>query len=152
MGLPWILTQQMTPERIPLLLLLLTFLACPEKTTPSILRFLNLDLLVKAKLMEVTMLTLRLSVKHSIFAQLMELEVLPSTASSVLMEHSSTRTISSVIGGSTLTAQLLKNFTLSTMTLQLNVKLLQELLMLPGNMELLLRKNMPLLTILSMKK
>merc|ERR1712083_793993 len=150
--LPWILTQQMTPERIPLLLLLLTFLACPEKTTLSILRFLNLDLLVKAKLMEVTMLTLRLNVKHSIFAQLMELEVLPSTASSVLMEHSSTRTISSVIGGSTLTAPLLRIFTLSMMRLQLNVKLLQELLMLPGNMELQLRRSMPLLTILSMKK
>merc|ERR550519_285088 len=91
------------------------------------LRFLNLDSVVKAKLMEVTMLTLRLSVKHSIFAQLMELEVLPSTASSVLMEHSSTRTISSVIGGSTLTAPLLRNFTLSMMRLQLNAKLLLEL-------------------------
>merc|ERR1711862_628772 len=77
---------------------------CLEKTTLSLLRFLNLDSPVKAKLMEATMLTLRLSVKHSIFAQLMELEVLPSTAFSVLMEHSSTRTISSVIGGSTLTA------------------------------------------------
>merc|ERR1719233_928916 len=77
--------------------------------------------------MEVTMLTLRLSVKHSIFAQLMELEVLPSTASSVLMEHSSTRTISSVIGGSTLTAPLLRIFTLSTMRLLLNVKLLQPM-------------------------
>merc|ERR1712038_1917524 len=73
------------------------------------------------------MLTLRLNVKHSIFAQLMELEVLPSTASSVLMEHSSTRTISSVIGGSTLTAPLLKNFTLLTMKLLLNAKLLLEL-------------------------
>merc|ERR1712055_715076 len=132
--------------------LVFVLLECPEKTTLSILRFLNLDSAVKAKLMEVTMLILRLNVKHSIFAQLMELEVLPSTASSVLMEHSSTRTISSVIGGSTLTAPLLKNFTLSMMTLQLNVKLLLELLMLPVNMELLLRKNMPLLTIPSMKK
>merc|ERR1712083_36848 len=69
------------------------------------------------------------SVKHSIFAQLMELEVLPSTASSVLMEHSSTRTISSVIGGSTLTAPLLRIFTLSMMRLLLNVKLLLELLL-----------------------
>merc|ERR1719312_802155 len=75
------------------------------------------------------MLTLRLSVKHSIFAQLMELEVLPSTAFSVLMEHSSTRTISSVIGGSTLTAPLLRIFTLSMMRLLLNVKLLLELLL-----------------------
>merc|ERR1711970_1368717 len=77
--------------------------------------------------MEVTMLTLRLSVKHSIFAQLMELEVLPSTASSVLMEHSSTRTISSVIGGSTLTAPLLRIFTLSMMRLLLNGKLSQHM-------------------------
>ena len=79
--------------------------------------------------MEVTMPIPRLSVKHSIFAQLMELEVLPSTASSVLMEHSSTRTISSVIGGSTLTAPLLRIFTLSMMRLLLNVKLLLELLL-----------------------
>merc|ERR1719370_2637178 len=110
-----------------LLLLVTVSLECPEKTTLSILRFLNLDSAVKAKLMEVTMLTLRLNVKHSIFAQLMELEVLPSTASSVLMEHSSTRTISSVIGGSTLTAPLLRNFTLSMMRLLLNAKLLLEL-------------------------
>merc|ERR1719206_981136 len=41
------------------------------------------------------------------------------------MEHSSTRTISSVIGGSTLTAPLLRIFTLSMMRLLLNVKLLQ---------------------------
>merc|ERR1712020_501850 len=84
---------------------------------------------------EGTMLILRLSVKHSIFAQLMELEVWPSTASSVLMVHSSTRTTSSVIGGSTLTAPLLKIFTLSTMKLLLNVKLL--LLMPWENTELL---------------
>merc|ERR550532_2262517 len=99
----------------------------PEKTIPSILRSPKLPLPVMDKSMEVTMLTLRLSVKHSIFAQLMELEVLPSTASSVLMEHSSTRTISSVIGGSTLTAPLLRIFTLSMMRLLLNVKLLQPM-------------------------
>merc|ERR1719290_607161 len=72
---------------------------------------------------------LRLNVKHSTFAQLMELEVWPSTASSVLMVHSSTRTTSSVIGGSTLTAPLLRIFTLSTMKLLLNVKLSVELLL-----------------------
>merc|ERR1711881_372040 len=65
----------------------------------------------------------------------MELEVWPSTASSVLMVHSSTRTTSSVIGGSTLTAPLLKIFTLSTMKSLLNVKLL--LLMPWENTELL---------------
>merc|ERR1719481_613449 len=85
--------------------------------------------------MEVIMLTLRLNVKHSTFAQLMELEVWPSTASSVLMVHSSTRTTSSVIGGSTLTAPLLRIFTLSMMKSLLNVKLLQ--LMPWENMELL---------------
>merc|ERR1712083_1159162 len=45
------------------------------------------------------------------------------------MEHSSTKTISSVIGGSTLTAPLLRIFTLSMMRLQLNVKLLLQLLL-----------------------
>merc|ERR1712123_543363 len=72
------------------------------------------------------MLTLRLNVKHSTFAQLMELEVWPSTASSVLMVHSSTRTTSSVTGGSTLTAPLPRISTLSMMKLLLSVKLLQE--------------------------
>merc|ERR1719312_2376913 len=43
------------------------------------------------------------------------------------MEHSSTRTISSVIGGLTLTAPLLRIFTLSMMRLLLNVKLLMGL-------------------------
>merc|ERR1712106_562381 len=75
------------------------------------------------------MLTLRLNVKHSTFAQLMELEVWPSTASSVLMVHFSTRTTSSVTGGSTLTAPLLRSSTLSMMKLLLSVKLLQELLL-----------------------
>merc|ERR1711913_176392 len=79
--------------------------------------------------MEVTMLTPRLSARHSIFAQLMELEVWPSTASSVLMVHSSTRTTSSVIGGSTLTAPLPRTSTLSMMKSLLSVKLLPELLL-----------------------
>merc|ERR1740124_1240245 len=112
-----------------LLLLVTAFLECPGKTTQSILRFLNLDSAVTVKLMEVTMLTLRLNVKPSTFAQLMVLEVWPSTASSVLMEHSSTRTTSSVTGGSTLTAPLLRISTLSMMKLLLNVNLLQELLL-----------------------
>merc|ERR1719471_1222851 len=58
---------------------------------------------VKDKLMEVIMLTRRPSVKCSTFVLLMELEVLPSTASCVPMEPSSTRTTSSVTGGSMLT-------------------------------------------------
>merc|ERR1712128_49843 len=60
---------------------------------------------------------------------LMELEVWPSTASSVLMVHSSTRTTSFVTGGSTLTAPLPRISTLSMMKLLLSVKLLQEHLM-----------------------
>merc|ERR1712123_51752 len=104
------------------------------------LRFLNLDLSVMVKLMEVTMLTLRLNVKHSTFAQLMELEVWPSTASSVLMVHSSTRTTSSVTGGSTLTAPLLRSSTLSMMKLLQNVKLLMQLLLTTLNMKKLLLK------------
>merc|ERR1719483_701833 len=59
----------------------------------------------------------------------MELEVWPSTASSVLMVHSSTRTTSSVTGGSTLTAPLPRISTLSMMKSLLSVKLLQELLL-----------------------
>merc|ERR1712025_851586 len=51
------------------------------------------------------------------------------------MVHSSTRTTSSVIGGSTLTAPLLRIFTLSMMKSLLNVKLWQ--LMPWENMELL---------------
>merc|ERR1711887_504276 len=93
---------------ILLMPLLLIFLECLEKTILFMPRFLKLDLSVMVKLMEVTMLTLRLNAKHFIFAQLMELEVWPSTASSVLMVHSSTRTISYVTGGSILTAPLLR--------------------------------------------
>merc|ERR1719483_1007837 len=129
-----------------LLLLVTVFLECPEKTTQFILRFLNLDSAVTVKLMEVTMRTLRLNVKHSTFAQLMELEVWQSTASSVLMEHSSTRITSFVTGGSTLIAQLLQISTLSMMKLLLNVKLLKELLLMLlvhmkhlQNMQLLMR-------------
>merc|ERR1719244_2591313 len=84
--LPSILMQQMMPERIPLLLLLLTSLECLEKTTQSLLRFLNLDLVVKDKLMEVTMQTQRPSAKHSTSAQLMEPEDWLSTVSFVPME------------------------------------------------------------------
>ena len=93
-----------------------------------------------ANLMEVTMLTQRMNAKHFIFAQLMELEVWPSTASSVLMVNSSTRTISSVTGGSIMTAPLLRISTLLMMKLLLNVKLL--LLMLSVVMQLLLKRSM----------
>ena len=112
------------------MLLLLTFLECLEKTTQFML-----DSPAKAKL------TLRLNIKLSTFPQLMELEVWPSAASSVLMVHSSTRTISSVTGCSTLTAPLLRISTLSLMTLLLNVDLSQK-------MHLMFRKNMMLLLLI----
>ena len=70
------------------------------------------------------MLIQKLSVKHSTSALLMVLEVLPSTASSVPMELSSTRTTSSVTGGSTLTAPLLRTSTVSMMRLLLREMLL----------------------------
>ena len=95
------------------------------------------------------MLTLRLNVKHSTFAQLMELEVWPSTASSVLMVQSSTRTTSSVTGGSTLTVLKLKVSTPSMMTLPLK-ELRSTLLPVTSlPMELLLM-SMPLLLLCMM--
>merc|ERR1719431_504722 len=97
-------------------------LECLERTIPFIQRFLRLPSPVRVRWMEDIMLTLRRSAKPSTFAQLMELEVWPSTASCVPTEPSSTRTTSSAIGGSTLTARLLRNSTLSMMRLLLNVK------------------------------
>merc|ERR1719208_628589 len=102
-----------------------------EKTTPFILRSPKLPLPVMAKLMEVTMLTQRLSVRHSIFAQLTVLEVWPSTASYAPTEQSSTRTTSSVIGGSTSTALRLKDSTLSMMNMLLKGLLLMLLPVMP---------------------
>merc|ERR1719431_1590597 len=100
------------------------FLECLERTIPYIQRFLRLPFPVRVRWMEDIMLTLKLSAKPSTFAQLMGLEVWPSTASSVPMVPSSTRTTSSATGGSTLTAPLLRNSTLSMTRLLLNVKLL----------------------------
>merc|ERR1739845_119516 len=67
------------------------------------------------------MLTPRLNAKFSTSVQLMELVALPSTAFSVPMVPSSTRTTSSVTGGSILTALKLRVFTLSMMKLLLSV-------------------------------
>ena len=63
---------------------------------------LMLDLSVMVKFMKVAMLTQRMNAKHFMLAQLMELEVWPSTASKDQVVHCSTRTISSVTGGSML--------------------------------------------------
>ena len=89
------------------------------------------------------MLIQKLSVKHSTSALLMVLEVLPSTASSVPMELSLTRTTSSVTGGSTLTAPLLRTSTVSMMRLLLREMLLLVLLI-RLSMELLLSMELPL--------
>merc|ERR1712224_733071 len=93
----------------------------------AMLRSLRPHSLVTVRLMEVTMLMVRLSARSSISAQLMELEVWPSTASSAPTEPSSTRTTSSVIGGSTSTVLKLRIFTLSMMTSLLNVLKLMPL-------------------------
>jgi hypothetical protein len=58
------------------------------------------------------MLTLKLNAKSSTFATLMTKVPFRQFHSYAPMEPSSTRTISSVIGGSTLNAQKLKTFTL----------------------------------------
>ena len=78
-------------------------LECQERTIPSMLRSQSLASLAMVRLMEVTTLILRLSVKHSTSVLLMVLVVWLNTAFSAPMELSSTRTTSSVTGGSTLT-------------------------------------------------
>ena len=76
--------------------------------------------------LKVTTLTPRLSARLSTSAQLMGLEVSPSTASSAPTELSSTRTTSSATGGSTLTAPLLRISTASMMRLLLRETLWPE--------------------------
>merc|ERR1711892_1186259 len=75
------------------------------------------------KLMEDIMLTPRLNAKFSTFAQLMALVVFLNTVSCAPMEPFSTRTISSVTGGSTLTALRPRVCTLLMTKLLLNVRL-----------------------------
>merc|ERR1712198_280793 len=107
------------------------FLEYQEKTTQSMLKFLRPDSHVKVKLMEVTMLMVRLRVKSSTSAQLMELEVLLSTASSVPTAQFSTRTISSATGGSTLIVLKPRVFSPSMTRLLPNELKLTELLLMP---------------------
>ena len=66
--------------------------------------------------------TLKPIAKHSTYAPLMDLEVLPNTPSFAQMEPSSTKSTSSVIGGLTSIAQKPKAFILWMKTLLLNVK------------------------------
>ena len=72
------------------------------------------------------MLILKPNVKHSTSVLLMELVVLPNTASFVPMEPYSTRTTSSVTGGSTLTVPQLRISTASMTRLLLKEMPLQE--------------------------
>ena len=77
------------------------------------------------------MLMVRLNVKFSTSVLLMELEVLPNTASCAPMEPFSTKTISSVTGGSTLTVLRLRDSTLSMMNTLLKGLLLMLLPVMP---------------------
>ena len=95
-------------------------------------------------LLKVTMLILKPNVKHSTSVLLMELVVLPNTASFVPMEPYSTRTTSSVTGGSTLIVPLLRTSTASMMKLLLKEMLLLEL-QTNLSMELLQNTEQPLL-------
>ena len=71
----------------------------------------------------------RLNVRCSTSVLLMVLEALPSTASSAPTEPSSTRTTSSVTGGSTLTVTMLRISTISIMRYFLPKKLLHRYLL-----------------------
>merc|ERR1711892_689337 len=88
--------------------------------------------------------------KFSTFVQLMVLVVFPNTASCAPTEPFSTRTTSSVTGGLTLTVLKLKAFSLSMMTLLLNVLKLMPLLMLQVLMLPLLMLIMTLPPLLNM--
>merc|ERR1711892_976303 len=91
------------------------------------LRFLRLDSHAKVRLMEDIMPMEKPNAKFSTFVQLMVLVVFPNTASCAPTEPFSTRTTSSVTGGLTLTVLKLKAFSLSMMTLLLNVLKLMPL-------------------------
>merc|ERR1719483_1157114 len=88
----------------------------------SLLKFLKQVSYATDRLMEVTMLILKPSARLSTSVPAMGRAASPSTASSVPMEPSSTRTTSSAIGGSTLTALLLKASMPETWKLKLKDK------------------------------
>ena len=99
-------------------------------------------------LLKVTMLILKPNVKHSTSVLLMELVVLPNTASFVPMEPYSTRTTSSVTGGSTLTVPQLRISTASMTRLLLKeMPLLEPLIKL--SMVLHLSTEQPLLQLVT---
>merc|ERR1712106_267149 len=102
-----------SPQTITLLCWRNQFPGFLGRTTQFIQRFLRQVLVAKDKSTEDTTLTLRPSARCSTSVPMTELEVCPSRVSSVPTELSSTRTISSVTGGSTLTALRLRVSTLS---------------------------------------
>ena len=105
------------------------FLESPERITQYFPRFLTPPSPVMAKWRADTTLILRQSAKFSTFALTTALAVCPPTPSSVPTAPSSTRTTSSVTGGSTLTVAKLKISTLSMMTLLLKELRLMLLLL-----------------------
>merc|ERR1711881_386705 len=118
----------------------------------SFLKPLKPPFLVTVRLMEVIMLMRRLSVKYSTSAQLTELEVWPSTASSVPTEQSSTRTTSSVIGGSMsialnplllLLRRTLKLLLLAKLLMLLHLSLMEPTLLLRLTLPMLLLPKLP---------
>merc|ERR1719510_2161870 len=115
-------------------------------------KFLNQDLLVMAKSMEVIMPIPKQNAKSSTFALLMAKAAFLHILSFAPTEPFSTKIISFVIGGSTLIVQKLKHYTVSMTKLQPNVLLLPEkvlkmhmVLQLMNTKKLLLLKNVFLL-------
>jgi len=94
------------------------FLEYQVMTIQSFLRFLKHLFSVMVWLMGVTMLTQKLSAKHSIFVPMMEMGALPNTASCVPMEQFSSNNILCVIGGLMWIALLLKSSILLMKKLQ----------------------------------
>jgi len=90
-----------------------TFQESQEMITPSLLRCPTPPSFVTVRLKEDTIQIQRQSAKSSISVVVMEMVVLPSTASSVPTEPCSTSNTLSVTGGSMLIAPLLNSSTLS---------------------------------------
>jgi len=90
-----------------------TFQESQEMITPSLLRFPTPPSFVTVRLKEDTIQIQRQSAKSSTSVVVMEMVVLPSTASSVPTEPCSTSNTLSVTGGSMLIAPLLNSSTLS---------------------------------------
>jgi len=102
---------------------------CLVQTTQSMQTSLKLVLHVKTRLLEATMQILRVNVRCSISVLEVLLENYSNSTSSALMEQSSIRSFSSVIGGSTLTALRQKSSIPRMMTMLPLLLLLMKLLL-----------------------